>query len=164
MPERRRSSRRKLPFLRSAILEADGSTHLAIVGDLSPEGAFLRTRLRLELGRQVSLRVVLPGEGRAVVLEAEVVWCGERFDPTSGHPAGLALRFKDVAPETRRRLVEFCDGAGHSPAPRPPIEYRVLLRPGLQEEELAGLGREGWMLAAAIPAPEGLRLVLWRKG
>jgi hypothetical protein len=164
MSERRKSSRRKLSFLRSAILEANGASHLAVVGDLSPEGAFLRTRLWLEAGSTVTLRLVLPGAGRTVVLDAEVVWSGERFDPASGHPAGVAVRFRGITPEVRHEILEFCHGAARLSAPaRAPIEYRLLRRPALDPAELGELGRDGWVLAAVVPEPGALQLVFWRR-
>ena len=47
--DRRRVRRRTLPFLRSAVLELPEQSHIVVLADLSVEGAFLTTRVPVDL-------------------------------------------------------------------------------------------------------------------
>jgi hypothetical protein len=166
MNDRRRSRRRSIPFMRSAVLETEGRSHIVTVLDLSPEGAFLGTRSPVEPTPNLCLRIVLPRQGREVVLPCELVWRSERFDAASGRPAGLAVRFQALDAAVIRHVEEFAR-EGFLPAPEPVpadhYEYRVLGRPSVDEEELNRLGRDGWKLASALPSPSGVRLIFLRR-
>ena len=164
--ERRRARRRRLPFLRSGVLEVDGRSHIVAVTDLSPEGAFVSTRVAVAGAKALRLKMVLPRDGREVVLPCRLVRRSERFDPASGQPAGLALRFQGLEAAVIRRVEEFAiEGFLPSPDPVPPdhLEYRLLERSEVNIEELNRLGLDGWMLTAALPAGKMLRLVLMRR-
>ena len=167
MNERRRSSRRTLPTQRSAVIEIDGRTHLALIGDLAPDGAFLNTRLQIDPGTVFGLRIVVPGSGRPVMIPSEVVWSSDRFDPDSARPAGIAVRFKELDAEVKRHLEEFCSGFAASLKPTrrggTRVEYRVIDRAQIEQAELDTLGAEGWWLAVAVPSGAGLRLVFQRR-
>lgn len=167
MDERRRTSRRLLPTQRSAVVEIDGSTHLALLVDLAPDGAFLSTRLQLEPGTQIGLRVVVPGSGRPALIPSEVVWSSARFDPDSARPAGMAVRFRQVDDELKRRLTDFCDRAAAARttarSAAPAVEYRLLEVAELRQSELDALGADGWSLSAAVPSAGGFRLVFQRR-
>jgi hypothetical protein len=165
-PERRKGRRRRLPFVRSAVLEVDGRSHIATLIDLSPDGAFLSTSVRPTLLQDLRLRVVLPRDGREVELPCELVWCNERFDATTDRPAGVAVRFLEANDAARRRLEEFAETGMRpvgEPAPAAHFEYRVLESPSLNVAELNRLGLDGWELRAAVPKPGGVYLVLMRR-
>lgn len=166
MNERRRSRRRRMPFVRSGILEVGARSHIVAVTDLSAEGAFLSTRVEPEPRQAVVLRLVVPRDGRVVALPCRVVRHNPRFDAASGLPAGLAVRFKGLDADTARRIGEFA-AEGFLPAPHPPpqehFEYRVLDRPAVEAGELERLGLDGWQLAAALPSRNGVQLVLMRR-
>lgn len=166
MNERRRSRRRSIPFVRSAVLEVDGRSHIVALLDLSPEGAFLSTRTAIDPKQSLCLRIVLPRRGREVALPCELVWRSDRFDPASGRPAGVAVRFHGLDAAVIRRVEEFAL-EGFLPVPEPVpaahYEYRVLERKDVDVEELNRLGRDGWKLASALPSASGLRLVLLRR-
>jgi Tfp pilus assembly protein PilZ len=164
--DRRKGRRRSLPYVRSAVLEMRGRSHIVAVQDLSAEGAFLSTRLAVEAGERVRLRTVLPRDGREVTIPCQVVWTSDKLDAPSGRPAGIAVRFVGLDPVVQRRLEEFAEeglvpGNGDVAASR--YEYRVLEWPDLNIDELNQLGLDGWRLTSTLPAPSGLRLVLVRR-
>ena len=166
MSERRKGRRRSIPFVRSAVLEVDGRNHIVALLDLGPEGAFLSTRLAVDPTQQLRLRIILPRDGREVSLPCQLVRRTDRFDGSTGQPAGLAVRFQGLDAASIRRVEEFAmEGFLPSPEPTPGehYEYRILDRPELDGEELNRLGRDGWCLATALPTANGVRLVLTRR-
>ncbi len=165
MNERRRARRRSFPFVRSAVLEVAGRNHIVAVLDLGPDGAFLQTRTAVEPTQDLRLRIVLPRGGREVIIPCQLVWRSERFDAVTGRPAGLAVRFHGLEAAVIRRVEEFAlEGFRPTPNPVPNVhyEYRLLDRPEVDVEELNHLGLDGWRLAAALPSPAGVRLILLR--
>jgi hypothetical protein len=164
--ERRTTRRRRLPFVRSAILETDGRSHVVAVSDLSAEGAFLAARAPLQAKRDCTLRLVLPRDGRVMALACQVVRQIERFDPHSGHPAGIAVRFQGLDAAAIRRIEEFSmEGflPAVEPVPQEHLEYQVLRRPCIDPAELSRMGLDGWELASALPVAEGVELILMRR-
>ena len=166
MMERRKARRRRMPYIRGGVLEVDGRQHVVAVTDLSPEGAFLKTQAAAEVGQTLRLRMILPREGREMPLPCVVVRRSESFDPETGQPAGIAVRFETLDAAVARRVEEFAM-EGFLPAlePAPPerVEYRVLERGELSEAELNRLGLDGWELATTLPILTGVRLVLLRR-
>lgn len=166
MNERRTARRRSLPFVRSAVLEVDRRNHVVAVTDLSADGAFLSTRIALDPAQGLRLKVILPRDGREVVIPCRLVWRSDRFDPDTGRPAGVAVRFEELEGPARRLLDAFSrEGLVPQPEPAPAdrFEYRVLERPAVEVEELNRLGLDGWAVAAAWPDGEGVRLILLRR-
>ena len=133
--DRRKTRRRSLPFVRSAVLDVRGRHHIVAVQDLSADGAFLSTRLSLQDGERARLRTVLPRDGREVTIPCQVVWTSEKLDAPSGRPAGVAVRFVGLDPTIQRRLAEFSE-EGFTPGPEPTpaehYEYRLLESAGGQ--------------------------------
>jgi hypothetical protein len=166
MKERRRSRRRSLPFVRNAVLEVDGQTHIVAVQDLGSDGAFLTTPLAVTAAQQLRLRIVLPRSGREAMMPCQLVWRSDHFDAATGRPAGVAVRFVGLDDDGSQRASELA-AEGLIPAPSPAAaehyEYRLIERPEPQLEELNQLGLDGWRLAAAVPSKQGLKLVLLRK-
>lgn len=166
MTEKRRTRRRRLPFVRSALLEAEGRSHLVILTDLSPEGAFLATRVPVGPTQAATLRLVVPRDGRILALPCQVVRQSDAFDPGTGLPAGMAVRFKGLDGAAIRRIEEFAmEGFLPSvePTPQDHFEYRVLERPTLDVDELNRLGLDGWRLATVLSSGGGIQLVLMRR-
>jgi hypothetical protein len=163
--ERRLGRRRRIPFVRSAVLELLGRSHIVALGDLGPEGAFLSTRSSFPAGAAAVLKLVLPRRGQEVTITCEIVRSTRRFDPITGQPAGVAVRFQDVEPAVLRRIEEFArEGFVPDPDPAPAerYEYRVLERPEVDATELNRLGLDGWALATVVARPDGVQLVLYR--
>ena len=166
MSERRKGRRRSIPFVRSAVLEVDGRSHIVALIDLGPDGAFLSTRIAVDPAKELRLRIILPRDGREVSLPCQLVRRTERFDASTGQPAGVAVRFQGLDAAAIRRVEEFAmEGFLPSlePTPEEHYEYRVLDRPQLDAEELNRLGRDGWSLASTLPTADGVRLVLSRR-
>ena len=166
MSDRRKTRRRNLPFVRSAVIEVRGRNHIVAVQDLSADGAFLSTRISMEDGERVRLRTVLPRDGREVTIPCQVVWTSEKLDAPSGRPAGVAVRFVGLDPTIQRRLAEFSEegfAPGPEPAPAEHYEYRLLDQPEVTLDELNQLGLDGWKVTASLPAPAGVRLILLRR-
>lgn len=162
MKERRASPRRTLPYVRSGVLRVAERNHIVAITDLSVEGAFLSARPQLPAGAPLRLALILPNVMREVSVDCELVWQSQRFDPQTGRPAGLAVRFCGVGPEVRAALSAYTSVASR-PDPPERVEYRVLERPSLDPEELALLGQEGWELATTLPSTSGVKLILLRR-
>ncbi len=166
MTDRRKTRRRRLPFVRSAILECGERSHIVVVTDLSPEGAFLCTRLPIDAKQAATLRFVVPRDGRIVALPCQVTRQSEKLDPAAGRPSGLAVRFKGLDAASVRRIEEFAmEGFLPSvePTPQDHFEYRLLERFTVDVEELNSLGLDGWQLVAGLPSAKGVQLVLVRR-
>ena len=166
MNDRRSTRRRSLPFIRSAVLEVGDRSHVVVVTDLSADGAFLSTRIALDPSESLRLRVILPRDGREVVIACRLVWRSERFDPDTGRAAGIAVRFEELEGPARRLLDAYSrEGLVPQPDPAPAdhFEYRVFERPRVDGEELNRLGMDGWELVAAWPDGDSMRLVLLRR-
>lgn len=166
MNERRTSRRRRLPFVRSGVFESNGRNHIVQVADLGPEGAFLSTRLAVEVGEKAVLRMILPRDGREVPLPCQVVWRSEAAVTRGATPTGIAVRFQGLEAAVARRVEEFAtEGLSPDPEPGPSerFEYRVLDVAELDDAELRRLGLDGWRLASALPVAKGLRLILTRR-
>jgi hypothetical protein len=166
--DRRRSRRRTLPFLRSAVLELGENTHIVILADLSVEGAFLTTHVPFDVppGQPMRLRIVAPRHSREVTVPCELVWRNDRFEAASGRPAGIAVRFRELDAEMHRWIEEFSlEGFRPSAAPTPleHYEHRVLERATVDSEELNRFGRDGWQLVTMAPSANGFKLVLVRR-
>lgn len=162
MMERRGSPRRTLPYVRSGVLEVEGRNHIVAVTDLAAEGAFLSARLEIPPGASLRLRLITPNDSREITLDCELVWRNERFDPETGRPAGLAVRFRGMEGQARE-LLDACANRLFRPETAERLEYRVLDRETIDPGELALLGQGGWMLTAALPAPGGVKLILLRR-
>jgi hypothetical protein len=164
--DRRSTRRRSLLFIRSAVLEVAGRNHVVVVTDLSADGAFLSTRISLDPSQSLRLKVILPRDGREVVIPCRLVWRSERFDPDTGRAAGIAVRFEELE-EPARRLLDTFSREGFvpqsDPAPADRFEYRVLDRPQVDVEELNRLGLDGWELVAVMLDGAQVRLVLKRR-
>ena len=164
MSERRRTRRRSLPFVRSAILEVGRSSHIVAVADLSPEGAFLITRVTVDRDQPLVLRFVVPRDGRVVAVPCQFVRQAEASG--TGRPPGIAVRLKGLNAAAIHRIEEFAmEGFLPSPEPTPQehFEYRLLEDSALDNAELNRLGLDGWQLVAALPSPRGVQLVLLRR-
>jgi Tfp pilus assembly protein PilZ len=163
--DRRQVRRRRIPFVRSAVLEWAGRAHIVALADLGPEGAFLSTRSPFPVGESALLKLVLPRQGQEVTIACEIVRSSDRFDPASGQPAGVAVRFRSLKGEVLRKIEGFAR-EGFVPDPDPPpaerYEYRLLDRPAVDPVELNRLGLDGWALASVAPRPAGVQLILFR--
>src|SRR5262249_9155833 len=132
--DRRKGRRRSLPYVRSAVLEMRGRSHVVAVQDLSAEGAFLSARLAVEAGERVRLRTVLARDGRGVTIPCQVVGTSDKLDAPSGRPAGIAVRFVGLDAVVQRRLAEFAEEGfvpGNDDVAASRYEYRVLEWPDL---------------------------------
>jgi len=166
--ERRRSKRRSLPFIRSAVLEVGTEAHIVILTDISTEGAFLTTHAPFEVpkGASLRLRLVIPRDSRRALVPCELVWQSERFDAATGRPSGMAVRFLELGADLYRRVEEFArEGFRPSAAPTPVehYEHRILERPTVDVVDLNRFGKDGWQLVTIVPAERGFKLILVRR-
>lgn len=168
MTERRAARRRRIPFVRSAVLEVAERTHVVTLLDLGPEGAFLGTRLEVppSEAHRLVLRLVIPRQGSEEALPCTLVWRNETFDAESGRPAGLAVRFGALEPDVLRRIQEFASEGflpGIDPSPWEHLEYRVIERFRVDERDLNQMGLDGWELCSTRNIPAGVQMVFLRR-
>lgn len=154
-----------MPFVRSAVLEVGGRSHVVALVDLGREGAFLSTRAIFRAGSPAVLKLVPPRQGQEVTIPCEIVRRTERLDTDTGRPGGVAVRFLELEVPTLKKIEEFAH-QGFVPGPEPPpaerYEYRILERRELDVAELNLLGLDGWALAAVLPRASGAVIVLYR--
>lgn len=147
------------------MLEVDGRSHIVAVTDLSPEGAFLSTRVRVSPNSAVKLKMVLPRDGREVTLPCRLVRSSGTVDAATSR-AGVAVRFHGLDAAVVRRVEEFAlEGflPTLEPVPTDHVEYRLVELPEIDVKELNRLGLDGWVLAAALPTGKGVRFILMRR-
>ena len=165
MTERRRGRRRRMPFVRSAVLEVEGRAHVVALVDLGREGAYLSTKAGFRAGSPALLKLVPPRHGQEVTISCEIVRGTERSDTASGRPGGVAVRFNELEVPVLRMIEEFAHQGFLPSADPPPLEryeYRILERRELDAGELNLLGMDGWALAAVLPRPNGAVVILYR--
>jgi hypothetical protein len=103
--ERRRVSRRRLPFGRGAVLRVAGRTHIVGIADVSVTGAYLVTRAPVSAGETHTLELLVPPARVALELRVEVVRVSLADHESLDHPRGVAVRFLHLD-ETSRGLLE----------------------------------------------------------
>lgn len=110
--ERRRVSRVPIEVLVTYWVDIQGRTEPYEVKslDLSEDGIFLMIETPLALGTDVLLQFCLPGSPDPLRVGGEIVWVRNRGD-SSGGPAGKGIRFKDLEPDSRRRLRSHIEGS-----------------------------------------------------
>jgi hypothetical protein len=153
-----------MPNVRSGVLTVGSRKHIVAIVDLSLEGAFLATRAEVAAEEDMVLELMLPRRSRVVRLPCRLVWRSERFDATTGHPAGIAVRFEKLDAVTSRHVEDFAR-TGFRLSAQPATaryEYIIIERRDVDVDELNQLGREGWALTATPLSRRGMRLVLMR--
>jgi c-di-GMP-binding flagellar brake protein YcgR len=105
--DRRRAYRRQLPFGRGAVLVVDGRHHIVGLADVSVTGAYLRTRLSLQVGDEPVLKLLVVHERTELKLRARVVRVSQIEDESHHHTRGVAVHFLDVDEASRARLQTF---------------------------------------------------------
>jgi uncharacterized protein (TIGR02266 family) len=105
---RRRSSRVPIDMLVTYWVDIQDRTQSYKVKslNLSEEGIFIIIDTPLALGTEVLLRFSLPRSGDTLTVRGEVKWMRHQSAAEEG-PAGKGIRFKDLAPESKRLLKEF---------------------------------------------------------
>jgi hypothetical protein len=164
LSDRRRTRRRSLPFVRSAVLDVGGRKHVVAVSDLGADGAFLSSGAEVAAGEALVLRMVLPRDGREVALPCRAVRRVQK--PGPNQKSGIAVRFVGLDPPIMRRIEEFAmEGflPSAEPTPAAHYEYRVLERRDIDVHELNRLGLDGWLLVTSLPAGHGLKLIFQRR-
>lgn len=75
-----------------------------LMTNMSQGGAFIRTETPAQPGTPVTLRVYLPGDEAPVSIVGEVVWWRM---PGHGEPAGMGVRFVQVAPADLEKVKAY---------------------------------------------------------
>lgn len=105
--ERRRATRRKLPFGRGAVLMIGDRAHIVGVADLSVTGAYLSTRAPVVVGDTHQLRLMLLPDTVELELKAEIVRVAQVVLESPDHPRGVAVRFVDLNERATTQLGAF---------------------------------------------------------
>jgi uncharacterized protein (TIGR02266 family) len=82
----------------------------AYSGNISGGGLFIRTSQPHPLNQRVLLRFMLPGLDYRFEVGGVVVW--SNTSPRSSFPAGMGIKFLQIAPEDGKRISEFVKNAG----------------------------------------------------
>lgn len=105
--ERRRAYRRRMPFGRAAVLVVGGRDHIVGLADVSVTGAYLRTRLALDVGDEPLLKLLVLPQRVELRLRSRVVRVNQGPDESHHHTRGVAIHFLDPDDEVRARLQGF---------------------------------------------------------
>lgn len=104
------STRRREPRLPARIrvdYRSDETFLYAYTSNVSSFGIFLRTNFPPDPGTRLWLVFDAQDGGAALEIEGEVAWVNPlRVDTEDSHP-GMGVRFLDVVPEIRQRLIEL---------------------------------------------------------
>lgn len=85
--------------------------------NISGGGVFIRTPQPQPLNQKVLLRFSLPDMDHRFEVPGMVVW--SNVSPRSAFPAGMGIKFLEIAPEDVQRIGEFVKTAGAElPAPK----------------------------------------------
>lgn len=115
--ERRREPRH--PVRIDVRCDAEGTHLVACITDISTMGIFIAATSPPPVGTRVALRFTPPtfarGAGRSAPIEAlaEVMWTTDETG-SRGH-AGMGLRFVDLAPTMRTRIIELVSDITYLP-------------------------------------------------
>lgn len=87
--------------------ETEDTFLYAYIRNISELGIFVATREPLTVGTHVTLRFTVPGAVEPFTLKGMVQWVNPvRFFTENRNP-GMGIRFVDLEPEHRERLVEI---------------------------------------------------------
>ncbi|MFI5339928.1 MAG: TIGR02266 family protein [Candidatus Methylomirabilales bacterium] len=79
-----------------------GSFQRSAAFNLTAQGVFIRTAVPFEMGEQVVLRFLLPGQETPVNVIGQVVW--RNADPSKTEGTGMGIRFVEVAAADREAI------------------------------------------------------------
>lgn len=96
-----------MPFVRSAVLEVAGRSHVVALVDLGRDGAYLSTKTSFPAAAPAVLKLVPPRQGQEVTIACQIVRGTERSDAASGRPGGVAVRFLELEVSVLRKIEEF---------------------------------------------------------
>lgn len=82
------------------VFSRDRRRQALCASEIGGGGVFLRTDAPLPPGRFITLRLG-PGDGRPFTVLGRVVWSAE------GSVSGMGVRFVDIAPGDRDRILDF---------------------------------------------------------
>lgn len=99
----------RVPLLSEEIrYHVDGSENLAVVGDITAEGMFLKTSEILPPRKQVQLQIQLPGDLGELKVEGKVVrvnWAVQRKKHKEN--LGFGVRFENLTDGTKKILDAY---------------------------------------------------------
>jgi hypothetical protein len=113
---RRRATRRKLPFGRGAILSVGDRSHIVGLADISVTGAYLVARASVAAGQVHLLKVLILPSRTEMALKVEIVRVSQAGAESDEHPRGVAVRFVDVDDRSRELLAAFVGRESWRPA------------------------------------------------
>jgi type IV pilus assembly protein PilZ len=86
--------------------ETEDTFLYASIANISEMGIFVRTTEPLAIGTELTLRFSAPGSDESFVLRGAVQWVND-VRPYADNPnPGMGVRFIDLTPENRERIVE----------------------------------------------------------
>ncbi|NWN81446.1 MAG: PilZ domain-containing protein [Halomonas sp.] len=98
------------PQALSLTIEDTQALFAAYMPALERGGIFVPTRERHELGQQIHLLLVLPGDSDAIPVTGEVIWVTPD-GASGGRPPGVGIHFSTADSLTRDRIERLL--AGH---------------------------------------------------
>lgn len=98
----------RVPFMVevSVVSQSKAGTRQYLAMNLGKGGLFLKTLLPLESGTMLRCAFRLPDGGTPIIANAKVAW-NRRGTDAREHPAGMGIRFINLAKEEQRRLRDF---------------------------------------------------------
>lgn len=110
-PERRGSGLLRVPFVRRCALRFnDGREAEAFLVNINILGAYVAHADLPHLGEAVCCRFAVPGNETQIELHGVVAWVNPRQPhPVHSLPPGFGLRFREVPPDSRRRIEQVIE-------------------------------------------------------
>ena len=75
-------------------------------------GLFLKTSTPLKPGRELGLKLHLPGIEGSLKIKSQVVWIRKPEESRPGQPPGMGIKFREMSKVDQQRLKAFLDELG----------------------------------------------------
>ncbi len=103
-------SEARIPKALSLVFKDRDSFVKAYTGNISVGGLFIKTENPLRPGRQFMLKLQLPGVSNPLQIKCEVVWSRKREEGSPGKPAGMGVKFIEIAEKDYKLIKNYIAG------------------------------------------------------
>jgi len=102
----------RIPKVLSLVFKDKEAFVRAYTGNVSTGGLFIKTENPLRPGHQFHLKLQLPEQKEPMEIKCEVLWSRNRESSTTDRPAGMGVKFIEIADRDYRSIKMFISGPG----------------------------------------------------